>query len=67
LLRLVCLADGSVEVDPTGKKSGRGAYLCHSPACWEAGIKRGRLEHALRTTITPENREQLIEYGKELL
>ena len=61
------LADGSVEVDAGGKKVGRGAYLCRAQECWETGLKGGRLEHSLRTTLTPDNREQLIRFGKDLL
>ena len=57
---------GGVEVDPDGKRSGRGAYLCPAPECWEIGLKKGRLEYTLRTTLTQDNREQLIRYGKEL-
>ncbi len=66
LIRLVQLASGGVEVDLMGKKAGRGVYLCPSSSCWEMGLKKDRLEHALRTRITPENRQQLIMYGKEL-
>jgi hypothetical protein len=67
LIRLVRIFDGSVEVDTGGKRPGRGAYLCQSPACWETGLKGGRLEYALRTTLTPDNREQLIRYGNDLV
>ena len=66
LIRLVRKADGSVEVDNTGKKVGRGAYLCRTWECWEIGLKGGRLSHGLRTDLTQENREQLIGYGKDL-
>jgi hypothetical protein len=65
LIRLV-RTSGGVEVDPDGKRSGRGAYLCPALECWEIGLKKGRLEYALRTTLTQDNREQLIRYGKEL-
>lgn len=58
--------NGSVEVDTGGKKAGRGAYLCQAPECWEIGLKSGRLEYTLRTTLNQENREQLIRYGKDL-
>jgi len=64
LVRLVRGATGTVEVDTTGKKAERGAYLCQATECWEVGLKGSRLEHALRTTLTPDNREQLIQYGK---
>jgi len=60
LIRLVCVSDGSVEVDTSGKKAGRGAYLCRAQECWKIGLKGGRLEHALRTTLTQDNRDQLI-------
>lgn len=66
LIRLVRISNGSVEVDTSGKKSGRGAYLCQTPECWEIGLKSGRLEYTLRTTLDQKNREQLIEYGKDL-
>ncbi len=61
------ISDGTVEVDTSGKKAGRGAYLCRAQECWEIGFKSGRLEHTLRTTLTQDNREQLIKFGKDLL
>jgi len=67
LVRLVRIADGSVEVDTSGKKAGRGAYLCRARECWEIRLKSSRLEHVLRTTLTPDNREQLIKHGEALL
>jgi len=67
LIRLVRISDGSVEVDTSGKKAGRGAYLCRTQECWEFGLKGGRLEHTLRTTLTQDNREQLIRHGETLL
>jgi predicted RNA-binding protein YlxR (DUF448 family) len=67
LIRLVRISDGSVEVDVSGKKAGRGAYLCRSEECWEVGLKGGGLEHVLRLTLTQDNRERLIGYGKALL
>ena len=66
LIRVVRISDRNVEVDTTGKKAGRGAYLCWAQDCWETGLKGGRLEHALRTALTQENREQLTIYGKDL-
>lgn len=67
LVRLVRSADGNVEFDTAGRKPGRGAYLCRTQECWEIGLKGGRLEHSLKTTLTRDNREQLIEFGKEIL
>lgn len=67
LIRLVCMASGSVEVDTTGRTAGRGAYLCRRRECWEVGLKGGRLEHALRTTLAEDNRQRLISRGEELV
>ncbi len=66
LVRLVRVADGSVEIDITGKKSGRGAYLCPSPECWNGALKSGRLEYALGTRLKPANRETLANYAKAI-
>lgn len=66
LIRLVRISDGSIEVDTSGKKAGRGAYLCRTLECWETGVKRGGVEHTLRTTLTPDNRERLIKAAEKL-
>ncbi|MFC2070522.1 RNase P modulator RnpM [Chloroflexota bacterium] len=65
LIRLVRTSDNSVEVDISGKKSGRGVYLCKTKECWETGINSNRLEHNLRTAIDPDNRQQLIKFGHD--
>ena len=67
LIRLVRVVNGSVEVDTSGKRTGRGAYLCRKEECWATGLKGSRLEYTLRATLTMDNREQLIKYGKESL
>ena len=66
MIRLVRTAGGAVEVDPTGKRAGRGAYLCKGRSCWEAGLKRERLDRVLKVKITPENRRELSLYGETL-
>ena len=48
------------------KKKGRGAYLCLAWECWEKALKGNQLEHALRGSLTQDNREQLIKYGQDL-
>ncbi len=55
-----------MEVDPTGKKAGRGAYLCASQECWSLALKKRLLEHALKTTIDPQDRANLDAYGRSL-
>ena len=67
LIRLVRTSSGEIEIDSSGKKSGRGAYLCRAWQCWEAGVKGDRLEHAIRCSLSENNREQLIENAKGLL
>ena len=67
LFRLVRDADGRVAVDPTGKRAGRGAYLCHDPACWEQALKRRGLERALRIeAIQPDDRLALEQVAPKL-
>ncbi len=66
LIRLVSSAARAIEIDLSGKKNGRGAYLCPARECWETGLKGNRLEYALRTKLTLENRQALIEYGRKL-
>lgn len=64
LIRLVFPSGENVEVDITGKKVGRGAYLCSTQGCWEIALKGDRLERSLKTKLTPENREKLIEFAE---
>lgn len=59
LIRIVRGPQG-VHVDPTGKEPGRGAYLHDQRSCWEKALK-GSLENALRTEISPQDREKLRE------
>jgi predicted RNA-binding protein YlxR (DUF448 family) len=66
LVRVIRTQSGVVEIDVTGKKSGRGAYLCKSRSCWEAGLKKQRLDRALRTNITQQNRSDLAQYAETL-
>jgi len=65
LVRLV-YSGGAIEVDPRGKKPGRGVYLCLSSECWEKGLKSNRVEYGLRTKLSMENRLLLLEYGRSL-
>jgi predicted RNA-binding protein YlxR (DUF448 family) len=56
-----------VEVDRTGKRNGRGAYLCPAQECWELGRKRKALNYALSLTVAPKNWEVLLSYARETL
>ena len=61
LIRVVHTPAGNIEVDPTGKKAGRGAYLCPKKSCWELGLKKHAIERALKTAISPESLRLLEE------
>jgi predicted RNA-binding protein YlxR (DUF448 family) len=61
LLRLVRTEQG-VQVDTTGKLPGRGAYLHPYQNCWQAVLRGGRIEQALRVRLSEENRQALLNY-----
>ncbi len=65
LVRLVRTPEGVV-VDPTGKKTGRGAYLHDRRSCWEKALKSDLLERALKTELTNDERERLRAHGNSL-
>ena len=62
LNRVVQIPDQGLVVDPTGKMPGRGAYLCHKPACWEKATARENtaLSRALRTVVSEEEKAALL-------
>ena len=67
LVRIVRGPDGTVTIDPTGKRSGRGAYLCESPECWQAGLTRGVLPRALKIeTIPKDDLQNLSAFAQRL-
>jgi predicted RNA-binding protein YlxR (DUF448 family) len=66
LIRLVRAGDGLAEIDATGKRAGRGAYLCRFGECWETGLTRRALDHALKTNLTAENRQALATFAAQL-
>lgn len=59
LLRIVRTPAGSVEWDPSGKKAGRGAYICPTEECLGKAVKQKRLEKALNQSIEDEVYETL--------
>jgi len=64
-VRLVRSEAGRVEVDPTGKAAGRGAYLHEQRACWVRALERRTLDQALRLTITDADRDRLRAIGDQ--
>lgn len=63
LVRIVRTPDGRLEIDPTGKKNGRGAYLCTRFACWERAAASTALDRALHVEVTDDFRQELRRYA----
>jgi predicted RNA-binding protein YlxR (DUF448 family) len=59
LTRLVLTADAGLVVDPTGKRNGRGAYLCDKVECWDKAIRTGLLDRAFKATVSAAEKEAL--------
>ena len=59
LLRIVKNKEGEVSIDETGKKQGRGAYICNNEDCLNKVIKNKRLEKVLETKISEEIYENI--------
>lgn len=59
LIRVILTPEGTIETDFTGKKNGRGAYICHSEGCLNAAVKSHGLEKALKTSIPGDIFESL--------
>lgn len=59
LTRVVRTPEGDIVLDSTGKRNGRGAYLCQSEACLNVAVKRKALERALKAAIPQEIHESL--------
>ncbi len=63
LIRVVRTPEGEICIDLTGKKSGRGAYICRNEACLKKAVKAKRLQTNLEAQISEE---LLLELSKEL-
>jgi predicted RNA-binding protein YlxR (DUF448 family) len=66
LVRVVRTPAGSVQVDPTGKLAGRGAYICKARTCWEQALQGQRLGVALKTTLSADDLAALRTYAATL-
>ena len=65
LVRLVRTPAGRVEIDPSGKAAGRGAYLHDRRACWAHALDRRLLDQALKLILTDADRAALRAYGEQ--
>ncbi|MDP4144366.1 MAG: YlxR family protein [Bacillota bacterium] len=61
LIRVVRSKEGEISIDTSGKKPGRGAYICKSADCLEKAIKTKRLSRNLEVTIDNEIYDRLKE------
>jgi len=59
LIRVVRSPEGTVSLDPTGKKSGRGAYVCRKTECLTRALKQRQLDRQLDVSLSPEVQESL--------
>lgn len=66
LTRLVRTPDAGVQIDPSGKMAGRGAYLCEDPACWSRAAKSDLLNKALKTVLTDDERALIGAHGAQM-
>ncbi|MFC4077871.1 RNase P modulator RnpM [Salinithrix halophila] len=62
LIRVVRTPEEEILIDPTGKKSGRGAYLCAKSEYVELAKKRKALDRALKTKVGDELYQRLYDY-----
>ena len=61
LIRVVLGQDGTVALDATGKKPGRGAYVCRSRTCIAQAVRAHRLDKGLKTAVGADVIDLLIE------
>ena len=64
MIRIVNTPDG-IQVDPTGKMPGRGAYLHNARSCWEKGLK-GSLGNALKRNLSDLDKKILLEFMENI-
>ena len=66
LVRIVRGPDGTVQIDETGKKAGRGAYLHSDASCWSQALSKKRLEHSLKVSLSAPDMAALAAFAESL-
>ena len=66
MMRVLKTSEDTFELDATGKKNGRGAYLCFSKECFEKAVKNKGLERSFKQAIPQEVYESLEKEMTEL-
>jgi len=59
LVRIVRTPEGEFLIDLTGKKSGRGAYICHNVDCFTKAVKERRFEKSFKSAMDSKIYEEL--------
>lgn len=59
MIRVLKVSDGEIILDATGRKNGRGAYLCPSMECYKKAVKSKGLERSFKMVIPKEVYEAL--------
>ncbi|MDQ0337302.1 putative RNA-binding protein YlxR (DUF448 family) [Caldalkalibacillus uzonensis] len=69
LLRVVRTPEHEVKLDPTGKASGRGAYICATLACFQLARKKKALDRSLKVKVSDDIyatlEEEVKKWGNE--
>ena len=66
MIRVLKTTGDEIEIDATGRKNGRGAYLCPSVACYQKAVKNRGLERSLKMAI-PKSVYEMLEKEMEQL
>ncbi len=61
MMRILKTQEGPIVLDVTGKKNGRGAYLCRQQSCLQRAIKAKGLERSFKMSIPTEVYDRLVE------
>ena len=67
MIRIVKNKEGYISIDKTGKKDGRGAYICNQSSCLDKVIKSKRLEKALEDLLLKIKEKELLFLNIQLL
>lgn len=59
MIRVIKTPEDTIVIDATGKKNGRGAYICRSVECFQKAVKSRGLERSLKVNIPREVYEEL--------
>ena len=66
MIRVIKTADGEIFLEATGRKNGRGAYLCPSMECFKKAVKGRGLERSFKMAIPREVYETLEKEMEEI-